>query len=1392
MYRRRPLIFALLCFVSSAVFAQPKPALPDVLRDWTGWVMDGFEHRECPLMMGTSGDDEREFLCAWPDTLRLDVATDEGQFEQSWNLYADGPVPLPGSESLWPQAVQVNGQSVAVVASENGQPEVWLAAGRHRLTGKLRWRERPETIAIGSRIARIELMVDGKLVFPLQRDANALWLGRTDTATQAADSLDVQVFRRLDDDIPQTLTSVFRLRVSGKGRELAMANVLPADFAPVSLQGPLVARLEGDGSLHVQVRPGTYEMVLLARATQPLAEFNYRSAVEPMPSSEIWSYQARSELRVTDASGPPQIDPVMAEVPLPWRALPAFEMGEGAVLTISERSRGLSLQDQNRLQLNRELWLDFSGAGWRSKDHIQGELVRGWRLDMAPPYRLQRANENGFSLLVTQGAEANWTGIEVRERNLQLEASATLEGDAAILPLTGWQHPFERVSTHLNFPPGYELIAAVGADRADAAWLDRWNLLDVFIAALIVFLCGLALGRSAALIPLGYLLLAWHLPDAPRLSLLCAVAAWLLARSVTQGDALPRWLARAAKLAALVLVLCAVPFMAQQVRLALHPQLESEAATEDSFYDSTFGDLDFGAKKAEFSIANEPMEVPAPPPPPVPIMSAEETNSDSNVGRSNVLGGSFPQNATKMRQRLTRYASNTIVQAGGGEPTWNWRSYQIYVSGPVQIEQEVRLLISPPWMTRLGRLVLSGLLALTLIALLRRLFAKPAVSATRTIRSSSAALLLLLLGLGNAQSSDLPSTELLEALRERVQRLPECTPQCARMAKAEVSARGSMFEAELEIHARERVAFPLPSNDALLELTELRMDGLVLPESLRADDGALWIVLPRGVHRVQLTWRAVSTDSLSLRFPQAPGWIEVRSDDWQASGIDHGQLATGTLEMTRLAGLEAGTARSGVAQRFAPYVMVTRQLRFDLDWSISTTVQRVSPVDAAFSVAIPLLTGERVMSNDMQVADDQIVVAFDDGQNQVQWESRLDAIDTLNLSAPSAEQRAEVWELNVSPTWNVSPSGLPGVRPDSGMYAFHPLPGEQLKLQISRPVAIKGNTLAIDSARLQSVVGKRSSDQTLTLSMRATQGGQHPLGLPEDAEIMALTINQHKVNIRPINGVLLLPITPGVNTISLQWRDAVGAGWRTATPKIALNADASNLDLQLNLPEQRWVIASSGPRVGPAVLYWGELLVMGLLAYALSRTRRTPLRLIDWLLLGVGFSTFSWWALAWFAAWLMLLDWRGKQNPELLRWRFNLIQILLVVLTLVAASALVFAIQTGLLGSPDLHVTGSGSSAHQLHWFHDQTSSELPVGVSYSLPMWLYRLVMLLWAFWLAWALVGWLRWGLRQFTAQAVWRPIFKRKPVVATVDAATPAAENPSQASDSTEDTEADRDRV
>ncbi|TLY96779.1 MAG: hypothetical protein E6K44_01255 [Gammaproteobacteria bacterium] len=207
---------------------------------------------------------------------------------------------------------------------------------------------------------------------------------------------------------------------------------------------------------------------------------------------------------------------------------------------------------------------------------------------------------------------------------------------------------------------------------------------------------------------------------------------------------------------------------------------------------------------------------------------------------------------------------------------------------------------------------------------------------------------------------------------------------------------------------------------------------------------------------------------------------------------------------------------------------------------------------------------------------------------------------------------------------------------------------------------------------------------------------------------------------------------------------------------VDLRAPSSNVMTTLALPADRWPLVAIGGGVGPAFLYWGELLVFLVVATLLGRWPRSPLRTSEWLMLGLGLSTLSWRVFVTVAAWLFAMSWREQWRGayDLKRWQFNMLQCALAALTLFAVTSLVFSgVRYGLLASPDMGVTGPGSSGNTFSWFVDRAASTLPHPVVYSLPLWVYRTIMFAWALWIALALARWLRFAWRAWSAGGTWR---------------------------------------
>jgi hypothetical protein len=215
----------------------------------------------------------------------------------------------------------------------------------------------------------------------------------------------------------------------------------------------------------------------------------------------------------------------------------------------------------------------------------------------------------------------------------------------------------------------------------------------------------------------------------------------------------------------------------------------------------------------------------------------------------------------------------------------------------------------------------------------------------------------------------------------------------------------------------------------------------------------------------------------------------------------------------------------------------------------------------------------------------------------------------------------------------------------------------------------------------------------------------------------------------------------------------------TKGPYVSIGQEAVNANVSFQMPRNRWVLMTGGPRMGPAVLFWSYLIVVILAAIGLGRVPWTPLKTRDWLLLGLGLTQVHPVVAIMIVGWLLALGLRQKRLPEGGWFSFNMTQVILVAWTIAALVGLYIAIQKGLLGIPDMQISGNGSSNMWLNWTQDRIEAIMPQPWALTLPLFIFRILMLLWALWLAHSLLKWLRWGWRCFSEGDLWRKIILRK---------------------------------
>ena len=1312
-------------------------ATPDDLDTWSAWVVDDIEDYGCPIAYNANSRH-----CNYPSHLELELNNDSGTFSQVWSVHRKSFVYLPGDQEHWPLDVTIDGQPVVVV-SHKGRPAITLDEGRYVVKGVFQWQRLPASLVVPPESGLVTLRLAGKDIARPDIRNNQLWLSDNKTNTATAWHIDVEVFRKITDAVPLQITTRIELEIAGEQREIKLTGALPGGFEPASLNSRLPARLEANGRLVLKVRPGRWAIDIVGRMNHETLALDLETFPAPWPSSELWVFEARPNLRMLKVEQPASIDASQSTLPEEWKSFPAYRITAGSSMVFEQIRRGDPQPEPDQLQLERKLWLDFTGDGYTVSDRISGTMARGWRINAGKGLLPGQVTLDGKPQLITRAANGD-IGIEVRQGNIKLAADSRIEAPVQQIPATGWAHDFNQVSASINIPPGYRVLAITGADRSPTTWLSRWTLLDFFIVLITTIALSRIHGKLWGVIGLIGFIALWHEPGAPAFIWLNLIATLSIMRALRNTRAYP-FARNYLLLSSVALVLLALPFLVDQVRNGIYPQLEyawQSMGAQTTRQQATPAQAQAPAAQKKLASGRLP-----------------ELAEDSYDVLSSLSSG-YRSDEPEMRHKQV-VDPNAKLQTGPGLPEWTWRSYPVTWNGPVQQDQQLSVYIINPTVNLLLNLFRVGIVLLLAWKLIR----KPAEELLLHARQIATPVLVLLIACGTTSLPDnalaaYPPQEMLKELKQRLLEPPDCLPQCAELARMSIRLDPAQASFTLQAHAAENLAMPLPVPLNDWTPASVTIDGEPANALFRDSSGTLWTYVDKGVHKIAVRGNIEHLRSMRLDFPLQPHRVDVSLEGWATDGTDTLSPSIHSLTFTRELA-ETSTNLFDTKSDIPVFARVSRQIRMGLDWQVTTTVTLESGTALPTLLRIPLLAGESVVTDNIRVDDAHVIVSLNEANRSLSWQSSLEQGDSLTLTAAQSQPWSETWKLEVTPIWNVSYSGIPVIyhQQAGGQWnpEWRPWPGEQVMMTITRPQGIQGQTRTIEHSLLTLTPGKRATSAELAYTLRSSQGQQHTVTLPPGAELESVSIDATALPIRQDGNSVTLPLSPGSQDVIIKWKEARGIGWRFATPEVDLGIASVNARVVITPGHDRWVLLARGIRQGPAVLFWGVLIVIVLIAIALGRIKGTPLKTHSWILLGIGLSTVTPFIALLIAFWIFMLYGRSQVTTLNNRLQFNLMQCLLVALTVVAVSALFGAVSNGLLGNPDMQIAGNGSTHLQLNWYQDRIGNTIPQAWIVSVPVLAYRILMLAWSMWMAFALINWLKWGWECFSKDRLWIPMRK-----------------------------------
>lgn len=1335
-------IFALIfLFILLPHSVLAKQAIPDSLQAWVPWVLSGNEHLQCPFINQSDFLNPKNHVCAWAGELTINANESGASFEQKWHVLSPTFIPLPGDKLSWPQSVLLN-QKVIAVIEHQGQPVIEVEAGEYKIQGQFLWSQIPSNIHLPPQTALINLNINQQKINYPKIEADELWLQQNQIIQTQHDEVELSVARKISDEAYLKLDTFISLSVAGKMREVALGKVLPEGFSLIGIQSQLPAFLDADGILYVKLKPGDWDINITASALPTLLTWQRPEVSHLWPSDEVWVMANDEKLRSGKVNGGTSIDSSQATMPESWYALPSYLLKPNDSLSYEINHRGMPLQLENRLRLERQLWLAFDQKNLNFVDQISGTMNKDWRISMTPPFILESAEDADGAVLITS-IKDDERGLETRYSGVKIETRGSI-ASSTTLPVSGYDHDFDKVFTTVHLPPGHDLFAVFGADSVSSSWWSNWSIWSSFIVLLATIATTRLIGIMAGTITAFTLLFVYQQSGAPVVIMLNLLVAFAVRKHL--NFAALKTLVAVYWGLSVTLALGAVLFFAvSQLRTVIYPQLEGNYAQNavETFNQQMMNEDRFMAGPSEEDMVED-----------TEYYSSQSLVKNRTVDMITVTGA-------KVREKdlfIERYQTDALMQAGSGIPTWHWKSYTLNWQSPVAKGQQFELWILNKTTNRIFKSV-GIVLTLLWLYILLSTTVKSLIGhiPTRTVLAILAAVLLTPSYTPDLHAADFPDQSLLKELSNRMLKAPDCAPQCATISRLNVTAANNKLELTFTLHAVSATAVALPRSE-FWRAEKIQLNEKALPGLFKVDN---WIYVPieKGVSELSVIGQLIGADELQLEFKELPKYVEVSpNEDWQVIGLQGNQLSGNALTFlnTQIQPEEESQARSRYNQQ--PLVKVFREISFDQNWRITTLVERIAPAQGSISLSIPTLPGEAIISSAISVKDNSVQVTIPAGEQSMQWRSTLQRSASLTMQASDELPIIEHWSLTVSPAWHATMQGVPLVLEQQSAddyYAFHfyPYPGESLQVELERPTAAAGQVIAFDRVELNIEQGSRTSTVQLDMQYRSTRGGEHQITLPADFQLNEVMIDNKVINLTRSANALSIPIYPGLHNIRIAMRANAETTSYMHSPVFELNAPVSNITTNINVDRQRWVLWTSGPTLGPAVLYWGELFTFILVALMLSRLTFSPLSAVSWIILGLGLSLNNWTILMMMVVWFAAITASQYRSSKMSVGNYNLIQVGLYTWSIITVISLIAIVPMSLLGSPSMGIEGNYSSDYMLRWFADQSQGMLPDIAVFSVPLWIYKGLMFVWVIWLSFALINWIKWAWQKLGEQGYWK---------------------------------------
>ncbi len=440
---------------------------------------------------------------------------------------------------------------------------------------------------------------------------------------------------------------------------------------------------------------------------------------------------------------------------------------------------------------------------------------------------------------------------------------------------------------------------------------------------------------------------------------------------------------------------------------------------------------------------------------------------------------------------------------------------------------------------------------------------------------------------------------------------------------------------------------------------------------------------------------------------------------------------------------------------------INREIYLAEKWKMKTTVYPLLqvPKNKITNLNVKLLEGESPLNSELEVVDGNIKISL--GNGNISWESNLTPVDKLVLENTD-KNNLENWTIYNENNWLYSHKGLSPISSNSsGKYktinTWTMWPNEKVVLELALPKLIEGQETNVENFSIQTKRGNEPLVYDASFNINTSVGGRYIVNFEDkETESVQVFVNGVMIEDKIKEGVLALDLLAGKNQVKVTFKANKESFYQVA-PNIKFETPVTNASFKDDLKD-RWVLYAGGGDIRPIVLLWGIIATLVLVAGILTKTTKTPLGFLSWLLLLLGLSQTALVSVVIIVAWIVAFSFRDKlldyckSESGFNVARFNRLQTGLGALTGIGLLTLISMVAVGLLQKPEIFITGFQSGANQLYWYVQSWNGVDKNPYVISLPLSVYHAMMLVWGVWLAFSLMSWLKWMWQEYSKGGYW----------------------------------------